>query len=281
MIRIDYSNNEIRIDTGDLSKLFSKEQLPLIFEVRKSVSNELIYTFNLDSNMWGGFPQNEIHNIIVKDYNDKFLFRYDWNVMSHGSIFYKSLWLYCKSISLQGKKPRGLVIGSHDGEFGEWVPLVKDSLSDIVLVDGSLPQFTRLVQNYQNIDGLEFLNEIVTTDGNDVTFFEGGKGYTNSVIERVIRSWETEEIKSSIRSSISINQLISEKLNNNIDWLHLDVEGLDAKLIMSLDVLPKFIIFEINNLEFSEKIQINEWLSSRNYTLHSENGICMATNLFT
>jgi hypothetical protein len=117
---------------------------------------------------------------------------------------------------------------------------------------------------------------LITTDGKEVEFFEGGKGYTNTIVEKVIRNWETEEIKSSIKSSISINDLILNYYPNGMDWLHLDVEGLDAKLIMSIEdnLLPNFIIFEDFNLNGFEKTLVYDWLSSKNYTNFSLGGIC-------
>ena len=281
MIAINYGN-EIKINTGDLTKSFSTEQLPLNIEIRRSISNDIVWTVQLDSNMWGSFPQVELNDVLVYDAQNKLVLRYRWDVIDHGSTFHKSLWLFCKSIINQGRTPKGLAIGTHDGDFGEWVPLTQSSLSDIVLVEGSNPQFNKLKNNFLGYRNLKFLNQLVTTDGKDVIFFEGGRGYTNSVVERVIRGWETEEINSSMRSSISLNDLIRNELNGQIDWLHLDVEGLDAKLIMSMDEtykLPKLIIFEHENLELNEKYDVFSWLESRKYTLHSEGGITMATNL--
>ena len=44
--------------------------------------------------------------------------------------------------------PRGLVIGTHDGEFGEWVPVVKKRECEVVLVEASDSQFQKLKENY-------------------------------------------------------------------------------------------------------------------------------------
>ena len=93
------------------------------------------------------------------------------------------------------------------------------------------------------------IQNIVTPKGGEVEFFEGGRGYTNTVIEKVIRDWETEEITSSKKQSISINDLILKECNGQIDWLHLDVEGLDDKLLYSLTdeqyLNLDLIIFEV------------------------------------
>lgn len=228
--------------------------------------------------MWAVYPENEINDVVVYDAKGNYIYRYYWDVMKHGSIFYKSMWLYCKGLINRGIKPYGLVIGTHDGEFGEWVPLVKNYLSEMTLVEGSEPQYKKLVQNYERKSGLNFIHNIITPNGGDVEFFEGGKGYTNSVVERVIRSWEREEIHSTKRSSISLNDLIMV-LNRKLDWLHLDVEGLDVKLLLSLkeEYIPDFIIFEDFNLTEEDLIAINKWIEVRKFTKHSQDGICMIT----
>jgi hypothetical protein len=204
--------------------------------------------------------------------------------MSHGSIFYKSLFLYCKSIINSGKKPNGLVIGTHDGEFGEWVPLVKNNLSSMVLIEGTEKQYNKLCKNFQDWEGLTFVNTIVTTDGNPVSFYEGGLGYTNSVVERVIRGWEKEEINSSLRDSDSINTIIEKYFRNNnidLDWLHLDVEGLDVELLLSLNIenIPNFIIFEDFNLTETDRERIELWIKDNKFNKQSESGICLITKI--
>lgn len=277
MIDIKYNEGKINITTGDLRKIFKSEQLPLSFNISKAVSKDIIWTAKLDSNMWAEFMENELNDVIVKDATGNTLFTYYWDLMEHGSIFYKSLWLYCKSLKAKGINPIGLVVGTHDGEFGEWVPVIKELLSNAVLIEGSKPQFDRLIKNFEGHKNVFPVMEIITPDGKDVEFFEGGRGYANSVVERVIKSWETAEIKSTHRTSSSLNSIM-ETFINGIDWLHLDVEGLDAKLIMSLEEknIPPFIIFEDFNLLENEKEDIYNWLKYRGFTLHSEGGICLA-----
>jgi hypothetical protein len=278
MIKIDYSEGNIKMNTSDLRGIFKSEQLPLKFKIKKIVSKEVIWETNLNSNMWAIFPSNEINDVVVEDAQGNFIYQYYWDVLQHGSVFYKSLWMYCKGLINDGKKPKGLVVGTHDGEFGEWVPLVKNFMSDMLLVEGSEKQFNKLSQNFKGKQGVSFLNELITTDGSEVEFFEGGAGYTNSIVKRVIDHWETEEIHSSKRKSTSINDLIKNNLGGKVDWIHLDVEGLDAKLLMSLneEYIPNFIIFEDFNLLVDENKEITEWFSLRGFNLHSEGGICMA-----
>jgi len=69
-------------------------------------------------------------------------------------------------------------------------------------------------------------------------------------------------------------------LEKDLKWLHLDVEGIDANLIMSLDdrliVLPEIIIYESLNLKKGEKEEISKWLSEKSYSFYESgwNTIC-------
>ena len=280
MINIIYNNN-IRIEVGDLTGLFKSEQLPINFQIKNAISKKVIWQTNLNSHMWAEFPNSEMNDVVAYDAQGNFIYQYRWDVIQHGSIFYKSIWLYCKSLINKGIIPKGLVIGTHDGEFGEWVPLVRNFMSDMILIEGSEKQFNVLKNNYDGKQGVTLLHELVTTDGSEVEFFEGGAGYTNSVVKRVIEHWETEEIHSTKRSSVAINDLIYnhfESQNRKLDWLHLDVEGLDGKLILSVkeEYLPDFIIYEDFNLMEYEKTQLINLLKLKGYQLNSEGGIGMA-----
>jgi hypothetical protein len=280
MININYTDN-IRIETKDLTGIFKLEQLPINFQIKNAVSKKVMWQTNLNSHMWAAYPNTEMNDVVVNDAQGNFIYQYRWDVIQHGSIFYKSLWLYCKSLINKGIKPKGLVIGTHDGEFGEWVPLVKNFMSDMVLVEGSKKQYDVLKNNYEGKQGVTLINNLVTTDGSDVEFYEGGAGYTNTVVKRVIEYWEKEEIHSTKRSSISINNLIFDNFsayNRKLDWLHLDVEGLDAKLLLSIDSdkLPNFIIYEDFNLGDNEKNELVSYFENSGYKIHSEGGIGMA-----
>lgn len=278
MINIDYSNGKIVVTTGELKKAFKDSQLPLTIQIQQTISKEIVWSTKLSENMWASFGENEIFDVIVLDAQNNFVTKYYWDVFQHGSIFYKSIWLYCKGLINSGKKPKGLAIGTHDGEFGEWVPLVRNFMSDVYLVEASEKQYKKLESNYRARTGITLIKQIVTPNGGEVEFFEGGRGYTNSVVERVIRSWEKEEVSSSLKNSISINDLI-ESIGGNLDWIHMDVEGLDVKLLLSLkkENIPNFIIFEDFNLSEDDRESITTWISMNNFKHYSSDGIALIT----
>ena len=278
MITVTYNSEGIKVNVGHISKY--NPNLPLRLKIKKHVSGEEQWATNLNDNWYATYPNTEMFDVEIYDSKDRLVYCKRWDVMEHGNHFYKSLWMYNKRVLSQGKLPKGLVIGTHDGEFGEWVPIVEKRECSVVLVEASDKQFQKLKHNYRNNSLVKPIQNLITPNGGEVEFFEGGAGYTNTVVENVIRHWEKEEIKSTTRPSISITDLILTECDGSIDWLHLDVEGLDAQLIMGIDEtkvsLPNFIIFEDYNLSQDKKDEIYGWLHNKEYTTYSEGGICEA-----
>ena len=278
MINVVYNSDGIRVNVENVSKY--NKNLPLNLKIKKHVSGDVQWSTQLNDNWFATYPNTEMFDVEITDSKDKLVYKKVWDVMEHGNHFYKSLWMYNKKLLSNGIFPRGLVIGTHDGEFGEWVPIVKNREAKVVLVEASDKQFGKLKNNYINYSLVKPIQNLITPNGGDVEFFEGGEGYTNTVVENVIRHWESEEIKSTKRNSISITDLILSECDGYLDWLHLDVEGLDAQLIMCIDEtkveLPNFIIFEDYNLSQDKKSEIYDWLHKKGYNTYSESGICEA-----
>ncbi len=269
MIDITYNHPNIRIDTKEVSKLYS---LPLKVEIVTHVSKRVQWSCEVKDNSWATFSNDSIFDVVIKDANNKIIINREFNVLEDGSYLDKVLYLYCQNLN----NPQGLAIGSHDGEFGEWVLPTLGNLTKTTLVEASTPQFTKLTENYKNFSNVDLIQNLVTTDGSKVEFFEGGKGYTNSVKENVIRSWEKEEINSNLRESISINSLINQTSpNRKLDWLHLDIEGYDAEILkaINMDLLPNFIIFEHNNLLMEDKLRLENYLIDLGYHLNRDDAV--------
>jgi hypothetical protein len=149
MITVTYSSEGIRVNVGMISKY--NKNLPLKLKIKKHVSGELQWSTNLNDNWFGSFPNTEMFDVEICDSKDRIVYIKVWDVMEHGNHFYKSLWMYNKSILSSGRFPKGLVIGTHDGEFGEWVPIVEKRECSVVLVEASNKQFQKLKQNYTTL----------------------------------------------------------------------------------------------------------------------------------
>lgn len=269
MIKIIYNHPNIRVETKEVSKLYT---LPLKLSIVNHVSKTHRWGCELNDNSWATFSNDSLFDIVIKDANDKVIINREFNLLDDGNYLDKAFYFYCKTLD----NPKGLAIGTHDGEFGEWVTSVLNNLTEATLVEASTPQFTRLKENYKDFSNVELIQNLVTTDGSKVEFFEGGKGYTNSVKENVIKKWEKETINSNLRESISINDLINQiSPDKKLDWLHLDIEGYDAEILkaINVDLLPNFIIFEHNNLLIEDKLRLENYLIDLGYYLNRDDSV--------
>jgi len=269
MIDINYNHPNIRVETKQVSKLYN---LPLTLNIKSHVSKKIVWDCKLEDNYWATYANDSIFDIEIKDANNNTIIYREFNVLEDGSYLDKALYLYCSTLN----NPKGLAIGTHDGEFGEWVTPVLEGKTQAVLVEASSPQFEKLAINYGKTLPVQLIQNLITTDGSKVEFFEGGKGYTNSVKENVIRNWEKEKISSSLRESISINDLINQiSPDKKLDWLHLDIEGYDAEILKTINVelLPNFIIFEHNNLLIEDKLKLENYLIDLGYYLNRDDSV--------
>lgn len=263
-IKYDRDSNTTRVELENLTSI--KNHLPLKIQFKNIISNEIHYETEVKDFYWAEWKGGEfITDILIYSSNGNLIHEHKWDITINGDIHEKTLWFYLKSRQIQGLKSNGLVIGSHDGRNGHWIYPVKNKLTDVTLVDGSDKQFVNLIENYKNQCHVETLNTIVTTDGLDVEWYQGGEGYTDTVVSSVINSWlDTSEITKSYRSSISINDLMKDK---NYDWLHLDVEGLDGDLILALNSRPNIIIYEDENLDITTKSKLDTWFEDNSYII--------------
>jgi hypothetical protein len=281
MINLSYDrqNNKTRIDTKDLSILGNDVKLK--FNFVNIVNNEINYSVDLGSYMWAEWVGAElITKVEVFNSQNKLIYVYEWNVLENGDDIEKLLWLYLNNRYKNGEKSKGLIIGTHDGRNGHWIYPVNQELSDVLLVEGSEEQFNKLVKNYKHLKNVNFLNEIITTDGSDVDWYQGGEGYTDSVLKNIpLIFLQENELRVTKRKSKSINSLLNEL---NYNWIHLDVEGIDADLILSIEKFPEVIVYENMNLEFEKNLKLDQWISENRYKKIECNGntILFRENLF-
>jgi len=170
-----------------------------------------------------------------------------------------------------------LVIGTHDGRNGHWIYAIKENLSNALLIDGSEKQFSELQKNYKGVPNIKMMNTIVTVNGGTVEWYQGGEGYTDTVVSDLIHDWlEDSQITKVQKESISFVELTNQ---NDFDWIHLDVEGIDGDLILSLEKLPNVIVYESMNLGKEMETKLNEWFVKNNYNVLVCNGNTMATRV--
>jgi hypothetical protein len=270
MINFEQPTNEnpfgkisVFIDSSYDRNLF---QPPFTFQVVNNIDGEVKWEIsNMVEGWWSNFVEPCNSEAIVKDSRGLIVYSWKWNTDDHGDKSHKVFLEWCK----RNKNSKGISIGTHNGTTGEWVVPVMDGLIEAYLVEASDKQYNELVNNYKNVSNTHTIQSLITTDGLDIEFFESEDSFTNSTSkEHVLKFNDT--VISVLKNSKSLNDLIIEcGLKDDLKWLHLDVEGIDDELIMSLDDtkvrMPEIIIYESLNLTDDRKRNAIKWLESKGY----------------
>ena len=242
-------------------------KLPLLFQVVSNVDKSIVFESQMFPGHWASSGLPDDTTAYIKDINHNTIVKWEYETLLHGDICSKLFMCWC----LNNKGAKGIAIGTHNGSSGEWVSPLWKGLIDAFLVEASDTQYEGLEKNYRNFDMAKTIKRLITPDGKDCEFFESGDGVSNSVFRSHVEAHKNEDLRITYKKSTSLNDLIVEcGLKDDLKWLHLDVEGLDSNLIMSLDRgivnLPEIIIYESLNLSAEEKKKTIDWLEENEYS---------------
>lgn len=239
-----------RFEIGsDIMNVLDKEDMPIRFHVKKLLNGESIYHADMYTNHWASHPAVEYCYMEAVTAKGVSIFREDWDPIKHGCLSDSMFYIWC----LKNPGSNGIIIGSNDGSGGDYVvPYMRGLIKNMVLVEASERTYESLKRNYQNDSKVRTINTLVSTKTEKIKFYEStsGPGLVNSVYKN-FASLFNEEILEVEKQAIGINEIIADSIKEiEMDWLHIDVEGLDGELIMALDFeifKPKVIIYENNN----------------------------------
>jgi len=231
MINVNYDRptNTHKVELEKTS-IFKSDELPLLVKFSRTVTGEVAWSAELGEGGWVSWKGGSTpHDVQVITSAGKPVYYWTFDAARDGDQIEKTLWHFIARKS--GSK--GMVIGSHDGLFGHWVFPVIHGLTDAILVDGTESSIEAAKKNYHNDSHyndsqLRFIKEIITPDGKPVEWYTGGEGYTDTIVKSVIAKFLPEDkiIKHELPSK-SVKQLMQDLEITHLDWLHLDVEGLD------------------------------------------------------
>jgi len=251
----------------DIKFFFPEDDLPLKIKVYRTNGNDVRYEAQLFAGMWCWYGWFEGCTLTVSTSKGVEIGRTQWNSIEHGTQSEIAFDLWCAS-NLNSK---GVAIGVNDGSSGEWAHLYhKHNFSKVLLVEASNKAFLKLKQNYEVNKNAVLVNKLITPNGGKIKFYEAleGEGFTNSVNKDHLLQFYSD-IQEVEKDSIGINELLLSNGFNDLDWLYVDVEGIDDKLIMALDFnkikKPKVIIYERVN-EINNK-KLEEFLHSNGYKI--------------
>jgi len=258
--------NTLKGYVGDVSKMFSDEELPLKIQTVQCVTGEITYTVHLGQNTWFEKYNFYFEDIKVYTKNDILVWEQPWDIYEEDEYkIFKLLNSY--------KNTKGIVIGAHDGTYGEWITMLGNPNNEILLVEPADEQYEKLERTFGKKNNVRLLKSLITSDGGEVEFYEESSGFFNSTNKlHLEKFFNSDSIKVVKKNSISIERLLEENFQGQLDWIHLDAESYDAQLIFSLKnkkhLLPKVILFEHNHLQLKEKHELEEFLTQENYTIN-------------
>ena len=245
---------------------YSIEQFPLHL-MHKDLSGRILWSADLFPGVWSSYTMLTYTTLEVVDSLGNKLVDWKWDTFSHGDFAHQLFEMW----ALNNKGANGLAIGTHNGMTGEWVGPINKGLLKGTLVEASDLQYLDLLKYYGNKSWIKCRRELITTDGSDAIFYEGGAGWTNSIMKESIETWVNPElITATNRTSVSINQLIKEtSAEGQVRWIHLDVEGLDDKLILTIEpsLLPEILVYENENIGENSNTEVKDYLEGKGYTV--------------
>jgi FkbM family methyltransferase len=274
-IIINYTKKKLLNSKSELNcKLqFNSQTLnyPLIVYFTTQSGSIIWSTTIPQSNIWCELPNSRNLDIRIIDNKGEIVLNYIWEDNFNSDICELKFIEWCKFfISQENKKPKGIVIGSHNGLTGEWVNANnKGLIGSTLLIEPNEKPFQQLISNYQNDFKFSFKNILVSENGGYIDFYtdENEDSESSSTILSNIHKNHSNVITKHLYSR-TLNDLIIEF---SPDWLHLDVEGLDGKLLLSVpdDTIEKlkFIIWEDIHLLDDEKILLKNKLSNNGFSV--------------
>ena len=268
-------NTKITVDYNT-STYYDEKQFPLHL-IYKTLMGEVAWSVDLFPGWFSEYSLISNTTIEIIDSLGNKLFEWRWDPFIHGDYAHQ----YFEIWSLNNRGSNGIAIGTHNGMTGEWVGPVNKGLLKSTLVEASDIQFKDLLKYYNDKKWINCVQSLITTDGNDVVFYEGGNGFTNSLSKDIIEKHiNVKQITTTLKPSKSINDLIIESSEQGkVKWLHIDVEGMDGELIYSIndDLLPELLLFESLHMENEYYDNLCSYLTNKGYSITKSgwNTICI------
>lgn len=255
--------------TAESPLFFNVDEFPLQLEIKDKWFDNKRWSWELYPNCYTEYFYFENKELIIRTALGKEILRYKWDPDIHGTTSQNLFDMWTK----MNPNSKGVAIGSNDGTTGEWVEAYHNGrIEKLLCVEASSEPFDRLVSNYKDKAGIVMVNALVTQfSTKDVPYYEGtiGNGATNSLIEGFVNSYMGDDMVEVKKDSIGINDLLEQSGFADLDWLHIDTEGVDELLLKSLNFnkirKPKMIVYEHKHIQ--RPYELKKWFIKNGYSL--------------
>lgn len=182
-------------------------------------------------------------------------------------------------------------IGANDGVNSDKLhPYIASGAIKGILVEPQPDVFERLKANYKETSGLHFENVAIASKPATLPFYTLKENYasyaktplSHSEFTDRISSLSVENILKHVRyegdwrdileekkvDCVTFNDLLHRSTFNQFDIIQIDAEGMDAEILMSIDLKthsPAFICFEHLHLNVDDYVSSLEFLTNHGY----------------
>ena len=160
--------------------------------------------------------------------------------------------------------------------FTEFIKKDSQINDKIFLIEANPKNISKLEESYKNFNNAKILNLGVTASKNDeITFFytEDDAPYymvCSTKIKHVLKHYPNSKINEFKVKTVSINNLFKDYIKEkNIDYLSIDLEGIDFEILMSInlnDYNIKNISIEYLHLDKKQKKHLVNYLLKYGYS---------------
>lgn len=252
---------KVTID-GSLIDIINVNELPLKFRVEDWLTGDILYEFDMNPGWWSTYNNTSFKNFCVYTKSGKILKKKSFDPHNEVSKIEEAFNIWVTS----NTRSNGLVLGAGTGRWGEWLLNTTNNDCRVVLVEGDPNNQELLYQAHKNRPNVSIEKCVVSTDGGLVKFWVAPQNMVSSLDKSVVEKfWPNIEPEFVEVESKSINQIIQTHFEKELDWIRIDLEGLDHQILMSLDLelVPnlKMVIYENMNISNEEIEEINTKLS--------------------
>lgn len=263
-INFEYDEKSFKVSIDEsISDVINSDELPLKFRVQDWLTSDIYYETDLLPGWWATYNNTSFKNFNIYTRTGKLIKRKSFDVYNDVSKIEElfNIWICSRDRS------NGLVLGAGNGRWGEWLLNTVNNDCRVVLVEGDPKNWQSLVSSHITRANVLIEKCVVSSDGGMVRFWIAPQNMVSSLDKSVVQKfWPEVEPEFIDVESKTINQIISSNFNSELDWIRIDLEGLDHKIIMSLDVslVPnlKMLIYENMNISEDEIREIKGKLSS-------------------
>lgn len=263
-IDIKMDSNDVYCEIShDIINIIDKKKLPLKFKVCGLVdNNNIYYETELSGGMWAKYSGIRDIRVLIFTKDNVLIKEKKYSYELENLKLYEFWEYYCKL----NKNYKFLILGSGNGNWGEWCnPIIENNIK-CHLVEGDEDEFKKLKNSYEKFENVRMYNIFLSSDGKDYNFYKLNNGFSSinlSYLEKNnLKTNNIQKVK-----TIDIKTFLS--ILEDIDCIRFDVEGIDYDLIKSIDddVFNnlKFVQYEHMNLEEKKIKEIDELFINKGF----------------